>query len=766
MKPSQKIIVACRQTADSARRLCDWLDANPLILGAAHAAVIEDIEGMASGLAPIAIAAETPPVIGVIGSQGAGKSDLVLQLLGPRGPSQQGELGTKPADIQMLRNILESDQGGGGCLAVRLTSSELPPAPRGYPIRFALLSEVEVATILAQSRLATPGPSPVALTPAEADRLFAEAADQVSLQPVPGVASRDILDLRETLTTHWAGHPFLGALAAIRYFERLRDVAAHLKDTDRRQLLSVLWGREEATTAVFLRLCAALDDLGHGGEAFATPEALIGKDRVTGWLVRHPRSIADASTLLSLTRTRANTIGLMSRYGKTVEIDRGILSALAAELALQAGPGRLTDMAPADLVDFPTSPMIAGSAAGTPLLDGPSSASLSDLAFAVAVESFAKSKPPYLFQRATRRRDVTSLVLAVDTAIEDDAAAPLLSEWIETAQGASETARERVRRGLFVAAAAPLRQPNHSGDGQDTPASRVMATVRDLLETGQSWAANWSPGRAVDQVYWFARSGDHMQTSYGSGNSQLSLAAAAAMPGSQTTIAPSIRSGLRSGGFVLATRTPTTSLASTESNSLDARVGDLQRTSEYGIGELAAELARVATTRAKVIQLSRGVAEVRRRLRNAVARHHVSNDPAAIAEWRRSMAVVACNRLAGLAERRLLGRLLRVLLPSEREFLDAILAAGARPTAHEPFGFSRSELAVPPGNVALFEGIANEPPPQADSARLAIAALAYWFSHLKRTARSRTTCRDLRIEASVLHHITDELQSGAIRIGL
>ncbi len=814
MKPSQKIIVACRQTADSARRLCDWLDANPAILGAAHSAVIEDIEGTASRLAPIAGAAEQAPVIGVIGGQSASKSDLVLQLLGTRGPTQTGEFGSKPVDVQMLRHVLGSEGGNGGCLAVRLTSAERPSTPRGYPIRILLLSEVDIAAILATSRLAAAGPAPTPLALAEVDRLFIEASSRVSLQPVPGIAGRDILELREIFTSHWAEHPFLRGLTTTRYFDRLRDVAALLKEADRRALLSVLWGCEPATTELFHRLCATLDELGHGSEAYVMPEALIGKDRVTGWLVRHPQSIADASTILAMTPARSNaasaTISIVTRYGQTVDVDRSVLAALAAELPVVAGPGRLTDMAPADLIDFPSQPIISDDAVGEITTDhrpvGPSLATIAapnrQSAFAVAVTRYIKTKPSFLFQRATRRRDVTCLVLVVDPAVDDDATAPLISDWIETAQGASPSARERVRRGLFVAAARPAIQDHdasHLNTARDTGAAsdfngsagaRVLAMAHDLIGTGEAGAASWSPGRSVDHIYWFSRAADHVSASVGlptgsrletTGGSdggvfapETSMAtatAAGSLRRSNGALLTSEQSG-PGDGRALAYPTsqtarhsqrPGSSELSRAQNYLTA--SPPRRTVGSGVSHLAAELARVATPRVKAIQLGRAVAEVRRTLRFAVARHYVSNDPLMIAEWRRSTAVVACNRLAALVEQRQLGRLLRVLLPSEDEFLHAIVAAQARPVLDDEPEFSRSDLAVPSAIIRNAGGVDNDAAAD-DPVALSGAAMTYWFTCLKRAARSRQTCRNLGIDGTVLHHIVDELQSGASHLGL
>lgn len=745
MKPSQRIILACRQTADGARRLCDWLDANPAMLGVGHAGLIDEIEGLSSVLAPIALAAETVPSIALIGADGAGKADLVMQLVGQRGPAEAGELGARPVDFQTLRQVLSQENGSGGCLAVRLTTSELPGSPRGYPIRIGLLSEIDCAGILALSRLAAAGPPPVAPTPDELDGMFSEAGSQVSLQPITGITGRDIIELREALVDEWADHPFIGALSAMRYFERLREIAAHLKEDTRRRFLSILWGRDEATTTLFTKLCEVLDHCGHGGEVFATPDALIGKDRLTGWLTRHPNSIADTATLRAWTTTPDPGLTVMTRFGQVIEIERPTLAALVSELTLQAGESRLTELAPADLIDFPAPPYaIDVGGAGLPGIDQ----------FSACVDRYARLKPSYLFQRACRRRDITCLVAVVEPYGNDDAVGAWIGDWVEMAQGATEDARDKLRRGLFIAApATSLDYPTDRHKRRD----RVLSNLRAIAGVDEPWLRQWTSEQAANEIYWFTRGEDHRQplpfseTSTG----RRSLAALHSADGTdrpQDLPAP------------LARRSGTTPLQKAETASArgTGSAPSSHRRTQHGIGKLTLELRRAATARTKVMQLSRAITETRRAVRHGMLRHHTSSDPIAQADWRRSMATLISNRLILLEGSSRIGLLLKILTPSYHELR---LAIGAARLAGEPnaFGDMRFGLNVP-ARITLFENLASTPPD--DVGRLAAAAVAHWLTTIRRKARSRRLCRELGVEGAILQHIADELQIGAVRIGL
>lgn len=745
MKPSQRIVLACRQTADGARRLCDWLDANPVMLGVGHAGLIDEIEGLSSVLAPIALAAETAPSIAVIGADGAGKADLVLQLVGQRGPAEAGELGARPVDFQTLRQVLSQETGSGGCLAVRLTTSDLSGSPRGYPIRFSLLSEIDCAAILALSRLAAAGPPPVAPTPAELDAMFSEAGSQVSLQTITGITGRDIIELREALVDDWADHPFIGALSAMRYFERLREIAAHLKEDTRRRLLSVLWGRDEATTTLFTKLYEVLDYCGHGGEVFATPDALIGKDRLTGWLTRHPSSIADTATLRAWTTTPDPGLTVMTRFGQVIDVERPALAALVSELTLQAGESRLAELAPADLIDFPAPPIaIDAGGAGLPGLDQ----------FGACVDRFARLKPSYLFQRACRRRDITCLVAVVEPYGNDDAVSAWIGDWVEMAQGATEAARDRIRRGLFIAApAAGLKVPTDRQKGRD----RVLSNLRAIAGVEEPWLRQWTSEQAANEIYWFTRGGDHRQPLSSSETSagRRSLAALHSADGTdrnQDLPAP------------LARRSDTTASRKADAASAHGTGSPLSshRRAQHGIGELTIELRRAATARVKVMQLSRAITETRRAVRHGILRHHTSSDPIAQADWRRSMATLISNRLLMLEGSGRIGLLLKVLTPSYHELR---LAIGATRLAGEPNAFGDMPFGSKVAErITLFENLAATPAD--DLGRLAAAAVAHWTTTIRRRARSRRVCRELGVEGAILQHIAEELQIGAVRIGL
>ena len=718
MKPAQKILLSCRQTSEAAARLIDWLEANPNLLGVSQPAVREDIDALASRLTPLARAAESPPGIGLIATPGAAKTELLFQLLATRAPTTLGELGQRPLDTATIRGLLPHDSDEGGCVIVRFSAAETPPSPRGYPIRVGLLSMIDVAVIVARASYSASHANMGGPTPESIAALFESVSGQLSPQAVPGLSERDVLDLRETLYAILPGHPALSALAAARYWEQFREIAPHIAERDRRLVLAVLWQNQPSFTDLFNRLCDGLDRLGQGADAYCPPEALLGKDKSSGWMTRHPRSIVHGATLATLSQHSGPVLNVMNRYGQSVDIERAVIAGLIAELPLHLGTSRLNELAPAEILDFPVAPPI-GSHPPMPGLPAPANDHAS------AVDHYARAKALYLVERACIRRDVTCLVVAANPDYEDDTYADAIGDWVESAQGATAHARERVRRGLFVACSLPRNAWPYANDGNT---ERMGNLIRDVIGREQEWPVAWTPNRPMSEVFWFSTS--------------------------ETAAPPQYA------GTAVATMTP--SIAGT----LAAPMGEDQ------IASLVRALALAGDVRTKHSQLTQSLLETRRRLRGAALRHHASNDPAALHDWRRGTAVVVQNRLQYIMSQGRLGHLQRALLAQEDDLIGVIQAAAlARAevrTAHPlQVPWPRSSQTVPLGEpVPAVAFAAASPGGPEHASRMADAAVAHWLKEIRRAARSGRLCRDLRIEPSILQNLIDELQIGALRVSL
>ncbi len=716
MKPEQKFMLSCRQTGKAASRLIDWLEHNPILLGTGHAAVCEDIGALAAELAPLAAAAETKPGVALISTSAIAKSELLFQLLSIRAQTTVGELGQRPMDAATIRTLLPSSDQTSSCAVVRLCAGELPPAPRGFPIHVGLLSITDIVTIIAGASISSAHPAVPLLPAEEIAALFAELASRLSPQALPGLSERDVLDLRDHLNARWPGNATLQALTAARYWDQFREIAPHLTDRDRRRVLALLWRNDAAFTGLFDRLCDGLDKLGQGADGYCPTEALLGKDKASGWLTRHPRSIIDEATLRTLDQPHGPMLAMMNRYGQTIDVERAVIAALISELTLHLSETRLNDLSPADLLDFPTPPPIASTA--HPATQGQSA----DNELAAAISHFARMKAIHLFERGCHRRDVTGIVIVVDPAQEDDTYAAAIGDWVESTQGPNAHARERVRRGLFIAT---MTQALSSPADPAAVEARVQYLVRDIIGGEQEWPLAWTPNRPMTEAFWFTP---------------------------DDTMNPNTPDNPLSSSMVLAPFSPIANGGSGHS--------------QGNVAQLISSLALASSPRAKQLQLNRSLQERRRRIRQTVLRHHTSNDPSALSMWRRSTAIVVQDRLQFIIDQSRLGMLHRALIPAEEDMIIPIRIAEHVDTAKS----AASAHAAPWRDGArddtrsAHDTAAQSSPIRAG--RMADIAVAHWFKSMRRASRSQRLCRDLRIEMDVMHHLVDELQIGALRCGL
>ena len=708
MKPAQKILLSCRQTSEAASRLIDWLDINQQLLPLGRSAVREDIDALTARLTPLARATESPPGIGVVATPGTGKTELLFAILASRTPPALGQFGQRPLDAATIRGLLPQDHDDGGCVILRFSASEMPPAPRGYPVRVGLLSIIDIAAIV--TRAAASAMTSHHCPATGMAGLFETISGRLSPQAIPGLSERDIVDLRETLNSILPDHPLLAGLAANRYWDQFRESAPHITERDRRLVFSVLWGGETTFTAVFNRLCDGLDQLGHGADAYCPAEALLGKDKATGWMTRHPRSIIQVSTLTSLDTHPGPMLSVMNRYGQAVEVERAILAALIDELPLHIATSRLNDMAPAELLDFPVAPPASRHVFSTTHAAAPA------LNFAAAVGHFARAKAIHLFERACMRRTVTALIAVATPDREDDTYSAAIGDWVESAQGPTAHCRERVRRGLFIAAAQTRGAASVSSSTHD----RMMFMIREVIGQDQDWPQSWTPNRPMTDIHWFSAPEPAAVAVPFPGGNAISVINAASAPVADQTLA-----GLVHG------------------------------------------LALASDVRIKHLQLNQALQDIRRRLRGTVLRYHASNDPAALADWRRGTAVVVQDRLQLIIEMGRLGHLQRALMPRQENLVTAIAAAmtesQAVPISQQPW----QRLTVA-GNDDTARSAFKAPPesPGQRATRMADAAVSYWLQEMRRVSRTQRLCRDLRIEQAILHHLVDELQVGALRVSL
>jgi hypothetical protein len=738
MTPVQRITLTCRQTGEHASRLIGWLE-HDQAYALQHRGLRDEIEGAIGRIAEIRHAVDLPPSIGVVGAQGAGKTELIAGLASLRRHALVAEFSGGQIDLNVIDAVLPQAGHQGIGVVLRFSAIEGPVAPKGLPVRLGLLSQTDLVRVLARS-YHTHFPAahlapPTAARIAEAFRLAERA---LIAQSVVGLSGRDIADLRDHLHGFYPESATLRALAAAGYWDQLGELAAHMPDAERRRLLALLWNEEPGLTRLFARLCDGLERLGHAHEVFAPFEALATKERGTGWVVPHPRTVVAAATLQALGQGIDEKLRIAGRYGQIAEVERSVIAGLAAELPLRLASPQLAVVKPAQVLEFPSPPALVDFDPDC-LLDSGSADSLQGIA-----ALFAHVKAIYLLERACQRHDITSLVVCIDplTADQDDVS-PAVAEWIETTQGSEPHHRERLQTGLFVVGTKldQLGQPGLGGGSVREAAQRwgdrLGAKLSNEIGADQEWPLEWTPGRAFRNIYLFQRP------------PEASAPQAAAAPGTlmavtQLPTAPD--------GFDAETVLKAPNLARYIDNPTLTWSGATAGP-DGGIGHLLTGLSSAAQASAKHRQLNSHLVDVRRRLRSRLLRLHLSNDPSQIAEWRRQLALVAQGRLHRVAQ-------------ADRMH---VLQIGLSVTEHELAVLYFGAQAFHPASNVANGGHAADRRPRADTAyceRLAVVTVEYWLQSIRQVARSTRFCRSVGVAQPVLQHMVDEIAIGAMRLGI
>ena len=241
---------------------------------------------------------------------------------------------------------------------------------------------------------------------------------------------------RELRLAHRHAQPgrLLGGAGPAWRQARLRDRAA---------LFSLLWGRLDSFTEMFVALVGALDGIGHAAEAQAAASALIPRE-----LGSVPNSIIDVAVLarLGTEPDKADTIPLVpmtaGKAGPPTALPRATLTALIAEVSLVIAEEPWPFFEHTDLLDFPGA---RSRLKLTNLPEPPNERS------AQTRELFLRGKIAYLFQRYTDELELTSMLLCMPPSVaEVKDLAGMVRSWIAATHGATPERRKTVRNALFL----------------------------------------------------------------------------------------------------------------------------------------------------------------------------------------------------------------------------------------------------------------------------------------------------------------------------
>lgn len=354
----------------------------------------------------------------------------IRQILLDFGPGQRCQRDVNGGFGGQVFRLSHRDQPEGGKestgLVTRFTTSLPPGLAKEFPIRLRLLSETDVARVLANTYYADcehkEAPQPDALIAALDDVARRAAAPQ----PGAGVVSaEDLEDLREYVNKNFSSRPRVQMLQK-GYWLKAAELVPRLGLVDRAALLGLIWDNVPEFQNLFLKLCGALEKLGNPAEADCPIEALIPRSA----------SIIDVALLQGLKDDAGETLPVLGANRRKVELPRSVITALTAEITI---PMREK---PDDFFDH------------TDLLDFPgyrSRLKISDLGKELerpgTLENlFLRGKVAYLFERYCEEKELTSMLLCIGPGNQEVQDLPrAVYEWIASTHGEDRPAARASR---------------------------------------------------------------------------------------------------------------------------------------------------------------------------------------------------------------------------------------------------------------------------------------------------------------------------------
>ena len=362
------------------------------------------------------------------GPSQSGKSYLISALARDAKGSLLADFGGKSYDFITQINPEGGKESTG--LVTRFTTTPPEGLSEGFPIRLRLLTETDVARVLANTYYADcehkEAPQPEALT-AALDALEVRAAQ--SPVSAGALSGDDLEDLRDYINKNFSSRPRVQMLQK-GFWLRAVELAPRLGLEDRAQLLGLIWDNVPQFQSLYLQLCGALRDLGNPAEAGCPIEALIPRKT----------SIIDVALLHGLSEPATDMLTILGTEGRKASLPRAVVTALTAEITIhmREKPDDFFDHT--DLLDFPGYRSRLKLENLNQELERPGT--LENL--------FLRGKVAYLFERYCEEKELTSMLLCIGPGNQEVQDLPrAVYEWICSTHGENPAHRAGKAPALF-----------------------------------------------------------------------------------------------------------------------------------------------------------------------------------------------------------------------------------------------------------------------------------------------------------------------------
>ncbi len=473
----------CRACADTAGRAQHWLDANRELVGGEYDALRAELRRSARVFHKCGVAALRKMCVGVFGPSQSGKSYLISALERDERGLLPVRLGARDVDFVTEINPEGGKESTG--LVTRFTTSMPEAPPEDAPVHLRLLSESDVAKILANTYYSDcdhkEAPDQKALLET-LDRLESRAAQSPAPANNP-IDLDELEDLKEYVGRRFQSRPRVQLLDKL-YWPRAARLAPLLGLEDRAALFGLIWDQVEAFTALYLRLCGALARLGNPAEARCGLEALLPR----------AESIIDVSMLRGLEKDNGAALNIRAGQ-RAITLSRSEVAALTAEITMPVREKPDDYFEHTDLLDFP---------------GYRSRLKIEDLRKELKREGtlenlFLRGKVAYLFERYCAERELTSMLLCIGPGNQEVQDLPgVIDEWVRSTHGESPARRAGKPASLFFVLTKvdmEFEKKKGSPSVETRWKTRLAASLLDFFGKQHDWPANWDGAGAFNNLF-------------------------------------------------------------------------------------------------------------------------------------------------------------------------------------------------------------------------------------------------------------------------
>ncbi len=476
----------CTAMAKASLEARAWFADNGKLVGARQPGLQRSFRKHAVEAEKLAAAATRPMSVAAFGASQAGKSFLIGALIAPHGAGAQVVFGAdeEARHLDFLDEV--NPQGGNETTGLVTRFSIAPQAtPAGHSVALRLLSEVDIAKILANAFLFDLGATGD-WTAGEEElaelRSALEAAAGKS--QVDALRLEDVFELRDYLEQNLPRHPLAGAQGE-RYWAFTEELLPRLPAAERAQALAPLWGGLPEFTELFGRLKAALDQLGHPEWAYVPLDSLT--DRAGGIL--HVRTLYG----LDLPAEGESPVPVATDSGVHASLAKPVVTALTAELRVTLTQKPWPFFEHTDLLDFPGARSRLDSSPDKWLRNPEENPE-------GRAQCFLRGKVAVLFDNYVADLDLNSMLLCVGPENQEVRKLPELIEgWIARTHGRRPEDREGRRTALFFCMTKADRLFDLATGASDSESTRNRLANNIGFYPG--WTETWTPGRPFDNCY-------------------------------------------------------------------------------------------------------------------------------------------------------------------------------------------------------------------------------------------------------------------------